>query len=66
MSIDKTYLHVFLNTVEAEEIRTVIIPASNQIINTLRPPALMALIKSKVAWLLPILSQRTQAQLLGI
>ena len=56
MSIDKTYLHVLLNTVEAEEIRTVIIPASNQIINTLRPPALMALIESKVAWLLTILS----------
>jgi len=59
-------MHVFLNTIEAEEIRTVIIPASNQIIDTLRSPALMALIKSKEAWLLPILSQRTRAQLLGI
>jgi hypothetical protein len=51
-----TYLHVFLNTVKAEEIRAVIIPASNQIINTLSPPALMALVESKVAWLLPIFS----------
>jgi hypothetical protein len=66
MSVDITYLHVFLNTIEAEEIWTVIIPASNQIIDALRSPALMALIKSKVAWLLPILSQRTRAQLLGI
>lgn len=56
MPIVLTYLHVFLDTVEAEEIRAVIISAPNQIIDTLRPPALMALVESKVARLLPIFS----------
>ncbi len=54
-----TYLLVFLNTVEAEEIRTVIIAATNQIIDTLISPALMALVESKVARLLPIFSKWT-------
>ncbi len=51
-----TYMLILSDTIEAEEIRTIIKFASDQVINTLSPPTLMALIESKMTRFLPILS----------
>ncbi len=58
-----TYLHIFLHTIKAKEIRTVFIFAPNQIINTLGMSALVALVKSEMDWFLSVFSNRTRALL---
>jgi len=58
-----TYLHILLNTIEAKEVRTVFIFASDQVIDTLCAPALVTLIKSEMTRFLSVFPKRTWTQL---